>query len=101
MARYMILWETNINAIPTDLKERTATVMKFRDSTKQWLKENPKNDWGSFLGEMAGYAIVEGEWKDVAITAQQLYPYYKCKVHQIVSLKEAEELMKTIQAAAK
>lgn len=97
MAKYLITWEANINAMSNDPNQRIATDAKSLELTKQWLKENPKSDWGIFVGETAGFGLVEGDWKSVAVPAALFSPGISFKVHQVLSVNEFDELIKTIK----
>ena len=100
MAKYLITWEYNLGAQSSDPSERMAASEKGLALTKQFLKENPKSDWGIFVGEGAGYALMEGDWKSVSLISAQLYPRVISKVHQVLSITEAEQLLKDMKKIA-
>jgi hypothetical protein len=100
MAKYLITWEYNLNTQSNDLNERIAASEKGLENTRQFLKQNPKNDWGIIVGEGAGYAIMEGDWKSVSTISAQLYPRVLSKVNQVLSINEAEQLLKAMKEMA-
>jgi hypothetical protein len=51
MPKYLITWEYNVSAISNDTKERMAATIQGMEITKQWLKDKPKDEWGTFVGE--------------------------------------------------
>lgn len=98
--RYMNLWEIDDSKVPTDPKERLALLMKMTEMTKQTLKEHPGTEWGIFLGENKGFSVSSSNatWQDMQKTTQTFAPYVKSEVCQVLSIEEAEQVLKSMMS---
>ena len=96
MAKYLILWESDMSRMPADPNERGALIGKQMEMTKKALDEGQITDWGIFAGGGAGYAIGEGETADMFRGAMQFTPYVKFKAMTVLTIDEAAEVMKSM-----
>ena len=96
MAKYLILWESDMSRIPTDPNQRGELIGKQMEMTKKALEEGQITDWGIFAGAGAGYAIGEGETADMFSGAMQFSPYVKFKAMTVLSIDEVAEVMKSM-----
>ena len=96
MAKYLILWESDMSRMPTDPNEQAALMGKHMELTKKAFDEGKITDWGLYAGGGAGYAIGEGTAADMLIGAMQFSPYYKFKAHPVLSTDEVAEVMKSM-----
>ena len=94
MGRYLVLWEIDSSRIPVDAKERGVAWTLMLEMVKQDLKSGKSKDWGSFVGEMSGYTIMEGTEVEVASVAMQYGPYVLFKVHPIATVAQVGEIIK-------
>ena len=53
-------------------------------------------DWGSFVGEINGYAIAEGTEVEIGNLVQQYIPFVCFKVHPIASWSQVNEVTKAL-----
>jgi len=51
-------------------------------------------DWGSFVGELKGYAVAEGTEVEVANMLMQYTPYVSFKTHPIASVAQVGDIIK-------
>ena len=63
---------------------------------KQDIKKGITKDWGAFVGELYGYAVLEGTEVEVMNMVQQYSPFVFFKVHPIASVIQAEEMIKAM-----
>ncbi len=96
MSKYVTLWEMDMSKIPTDPKESSAVMTKMIEMTKQWLKDNPGTEWGTFIGENKGYVLGGKSPQDVMKTTLMFSPYVQFKVYQAASINEVEEVYKSM-----
>lgn len=98
MARYLVLWEIDSARVPVDAKERSTAWLAMVEMVKADQKKGIAKDWGTFVGELKGYAIDEGTEVEVMNGLLQYTPYVKYEVHPIATLAQAEQ---SIKAATK
>ena len=96
MGNYLVLWELNNSLAPIDAKERGALWLAMTETVKQDLAEGRDSDWGCFVGETKGYSIGTQSEKDLAKTLQQFYPYVTFEVHQVLTVDEMAEVIKSL-----
>jgi hypothetical protein len=94
--KYVTFWEMDMSKFPADPKERTGVMMKLVEMTKQWKKDHPDSDWGSFIGEFKGFSTSTGSPQDMMKINLMFAPYVQFKVFQAASIDEVEELMKSM-----
>jgi len=66
------------------------------EMVKQDIKKSTTKDWGAFVGELYGYAVLEGTEVEVMNMVQQYSPFVFFKVHPIASVTQAEEMIKAM-----
>ena len=67
MGRYLLLWEIDMSRAPVDPKERGEAWSLFMNMVKEDQKKGISKDWGAFVAEPNGYAVVEGTEVEVII----------------------------------
>ena len=60
MQKYLMLWKLNRSLIPVDPHERGQGFALLMALVQQDIEVGLTKDWGCFVGEGNGYAIVEG-----------------------------------------
>ena len=99
MAKFLTLWETDMNRVP----ENPEGQMVLYTRLINMVKEDPKNgitkDFGMFANGIEGYTIEEGTEEKVALSIMKYSPYIKCKVHPIISVNQIEKIMKMLSQA--
>ena len=96
MPKYFVTWEVDPTRVPTDLKERAALWGGMVEMVKQEMKAGTTTEWGSFVGEARGYSIGIQSEKDLAKTLQQYYPFVSFEVHQVLTVDEMAEVIKSL-----
>ena len=96
MGKYLYLWEIDRTKIPLDPKERGVGFSMLMEMVKQDIKKGITKDWGAFVGELYGYAVVEGTEVEIMNMAQQYSPFVHFKAHPIGSVSQAEEMVKAM-----
>ena len=96
MGKYLLLWEIDATKIPVSPKERGAGWNTLMQMVKQDIKKGVTKDWGSFVGELSGYAVDEGSELEVMNALQQYFPFVHFKVHPIASVSQVEEMIKAL-----
>lgn len=96
MPKYFVAWEVDPTRVPTDLKERSALWGGMVEMIRQEMKEGTTTEWGCYVGEARGYSIGEQSAKDLAKTLQQYYPFVTFEVHQVMTVDELGEVVKSL-----
>ena len=98
MPKYLNLWEVDTSRMPSDPNERMALLKKMAEMTKQFLKEKPGSQWGMSLDGSQGFSLSSGSgtWQEMSMSMMAFAPYIKSKVYQVMSIEEAEELLKSM-----
>ncbi len=96
MGKYLLLWEIDATKIPVSPKERGAGWNTLMQMVKQDIKKGLIKDWGTFVGELSGYAVEEGSELEVMNAVQQFTPFVHFKVHPIGSVSQVEEMIKAL-----
>ncbi len=96
MGKYLMLWEIDTTKIPVSPKERGAGWNVLMEMVKQDIKKGLNKDWGTFVGEVNGYAVMEGTEVEVMNALQQYSPFVHFKVHPIGSVSQVDEVIKTL-----
>jgi len=96
MAKYLMLWEMDNARTPVDPKERGAGYQLLVAMVKQDIQKGVMKDWGGFVGELDGYAIVEGTEVEIGNTIQQYIPFVTFKTRAVASVSQVEEVLKAL-----
>jgi len=96
MGKYLLLWEVDRTRIPVNPKERGTAFLPFIEMVKQDIKKGLIKDWGQFVGEHDGYAVMEGSELEVGNFVQQYTPFVDFKVHPITSVSQVEKMLKAL-----
>jgi hypothetical protein len=94
--KYVTLWEMNMDRFPADPVESGKIMMKLIEMTKQWQKDTPSGEWGSFLGEFKGYSTGAKSAEEMMRINMMFSPYVTFKVYQAMSLDEVEAGIKSL-----
>lgn len=94
MAKYLLLWQMDPARIPTDPQERARAWEPFLETIAQDKEKGVGKDWGTFVGELNGYAVVEGTEVEIEQMVNQYLPFVTFKTHPVVSLEQEMEAMK-------
>ena len=98
MAKVLILWEMNINAIPVDPAQQAAIYGRLGAITQKALESGKVKDWGIFAGGWAGYTIADETSAETLTRALQFSPYVKFQVNPVLGIAD---VMKIMQAPPK
>jgi hypothetical protein len=63
---------------------------------KQDIKKGLNKDWGAFVGEINGYAVLEGTEVEIMNSLQQYVPFVNFKVHPVASVSQVDEMIKAL-----
>ncbi|MBW1732194.1 MAG: hypothetical protein JRH08_11480 [Deltaproteobacteria bacterium] len=96
MGKYLLLWRLDPARVPADPKERAAGWSGLMAMVERDLEKGISKDWGSFIGEGRGYAIIEGSEIEVSLMTQQYSPYVRFEVHPIMSAGQVEDMLKAM-----
>ncbi|VUT25542.1 MAG: hypothetical protein MOIL_01103 [Candidatus Methanolliviera sp. GoM_oil] len=96
MAKYMVLWEVDINRLSIDPKERIGWYNQAHDMVEDDLK-NGTVDWGEFPGSHKGYSIWEGvNEEELELRMLRYIPYVKMEVHPVLSISQMKKAVKDL-----
>ena len=96
MGKYLVLWEIDQTRVPISPQERGTGWAALLDMVKEGMKKGITKDWGTFVGEISGYSVFEGTEVELANELQQYVPWTIFKVHQVMSVKQVEEVIKAL-----
>jgi hypothetical protein len=96
MGKYLALWEAHQTEIPVDPKERGAGWATLMIMVRQDIEKGITKSWGAFVGENAGYCLVEGTEVEIMNALQQYVPLIRFKVHPIASEDQVNEMIRTL-----
>ena len=98
MGRYLLLWELDLSRVPVNPQERGSAWAVLTAMVKQDLKKGILKDWGSFLGEEGGYAVIEGTEVEVVSSMQKYVPYVCFQTHPAATVNQIDEVIKALSA---
>ncbi len=96
MGKYLMLWEIDTTKIPVSPKERGGGWNLLMGMVKQDIKRGLNKDWGAFVGEINGYAVLEGTEVEIMNALQQYVPFVHFKVHPVASVSQVDEMIKAL-----
>ena len=96
MGRYLSLREIDPTRVPVSPQERAAGWGALTNMVKDDMKKGIIKDWGSFVGELNGYAVAEGSEVEIGKMNAQYAPFVRFKVYAIASLLDVEQVMKSL-----
>ena len=96
MGKYLVLWEADQTKIPIDPKERGSAWGMLMAMVRQDIEKGITKDWGVFIGERYGYAVLEGTEVEVMNSLQKYVPFIIFKVHAIGTENQANEMIKAL-----
>jgi len=96
MAKYLVIWEMDGTKVPIDRKERAAVWTPMLDMVEQDMNKGVLKDWGSYTGELRGFAVAEGTRIEIDNMVQQYVPFVDFTLHELTSLSEMREVNKNL-----
>jgi hypothetical protein len=96
VGKYLMLWEIDTTKIPLSPKERGGGWNLLMGMVKQDIKKGLNKDWGAFVGEINGYAVLEGTEVEIMNSLQQYVPFVNFKVHPVASVSQVDEMIKAL-----
>lgn len=96
MGKYLMLWEIDWTKVPVNPKERGAGWSLLLEMVKEDMKKGLTKDWGTFIGELGGYAVNEGTELEVMNAVQRYTPFVRFKIHSIGSVSQVDEMIKAL-----
>ena len=96
MGKYLMLWEIDWTKVPVNPKERGAGWSLLLEMVKEDMKKGLTKDWGTFIGELGGYAVNEGSELEVMNAVQRYTPFVRFKLHPIGSVSQVDEMIKAL-----
>ena len=96
MARIMLFWNMDGSRIPEDPKVRGTGWNKLLGGVKQDLERGLMKEWGSFIGESAGYCVMEGDDVEISTALQRYIPYVKFTGHPVMNVRETEDMLRQL-----
>ena len=96
MGKYLMLWEVDQARVPVSPQERGSTWGAFMGMIKEDLKKGILKDWGIFVGENNGYAVVEGTEVEIGNMVQQYVPWVIFKARAVASVNQVDTIIKEL-----
>jgi len=96
MGKYLMLWEVDQARVPVSPQERGSTWGAFMGMIKEDLKKGILKDWGIFVGENNGYAVVEGTEVEIGNMMQQYVPWVIFKARAVASVNQVDTIIKEL-----
>ena len=96
MPKYFMTWKVDPARMSVDIKERAVLLSGMAEMVKQQIRDGTTKDWGAFVGEDRGYSVVESSHTDLHMNMQKYYPFVEFETHQIITIDEIVEGLKSI-----
>jgi hypothetical protein len=96
MQKYLMLWKLNRTLIPVNPQERGQGFSLLMALVEQDIEEGLTKDWGCFVGEGNGYAIVEGSEVEVSKMVQRYSPYCEFSTQPVASVGQMNEVIRSL-----
>ena len=96
MARYLLLWKVDTSRMAESPQERAGAFSMLLAMVREDMAKGAVKDWGSYVGEMRGYAVVEGTEVEIGGFIQRYVPYVSFKSHHAASISQVEEVTKNM-----
>ncbi len=96
MGRYLVLWEVDQSRVPIDAKERGGAWSILMAMVRQDREAGKIKDWGTFVGEINGFAVYEGTEVEVGSALMKYVPYVRFNVHPLASESQTNEIIKSL-----
>ena len=93
MARYLIFWDLDSSMVPSDPQERAAAWSLMLDMVEDDRKSGYVKDWAAYLGELAGYSVVEGDEMQVSANCQKYMPAVQFTVRPLTSVADLRQIL--------
>ena len=97
MGKYIVHWEVDATRTPEGPKERQQQLLAFGDTVGQQLKSGEVKEWGGYVGELNGYAIIEGTEVDVHALTLLWVPFVKFKIKPLLSIEQSIQATKSMK----
>ena len=96
MARYLLLWKVDTSRVAESPRDRATAFDMLLAMVREDMARGEVKDWGLYVGEMRGYAVVEGTEVEVGNFIQRYVPYVSFKTHPVASISQVEEVTKNM-----
>mgnify|MGYP001067716256 CR=1 FL=1 len=96
MGKYLLLWEVDQARVPISPQERGTGWTALLDMVKEDLQKGVLKDWGTFVGEINGYAVAEGTEVEIGNMIQRYVPWVIFKTKAAASLNQVYEIVKAL-----
>ena len=96
MGKYILHWEVEASKTPEDPKQRQEQWTLFQETVVQQMKNNEIQEWGEYVGEINGYAIMEGSEVDIQKLVALWVPFVKFNVKPVMNIEQAMEATKAM-----
>jgi hypothetical protein len=97
MGKYLILWEIDASRLPVGRKERAVGWKALLNFVKEDIKKGTTLEWGSFVGELNGFSIIEADEVELNVQLQRYSPFVNFRTHAIVGVEEVEKVIEEMQ----
>ncbi len=97
MAKFILHWEVDSTKTPEDPKERQQQWLQFQDIVVQQINDGIISDWGANVGELYGYAIVEGTEVAIHSLTAMWEPFVKFNTRAVLSIEQVIEATKAMK----
>jgi hypothetical protein len=97
----LILWEMDRSFYPREQEERMKLTMTFCGMVKQSVDEGKMKMWGMNPGGNHGFAVTDGDEKEILALVGQYIPHVKFRVEPMLSIEEVISAMETLQKQIK
>ena len=94
---YLILWESNPSAYPSDPDERMKIYMSHVEKVKKELESGDLLMWGINVAGGSGFSITKDDPKQSFANSMLYSPYIKAEVKPMLTLSEMMEVMQGMQ----
>lgn len=94
---YLMLWVADESLSPSDPEERMKLIMSNLESIKKSTSDGSLKMWGMSPGGGHGYALFEGDGKEMFAACAQYTPRIEFEIRPMLSIDEVLETVKGMQ----
>ena len=94
---YLLLWVVDESSLSEDPEERMKRMMSDLESVKKNIGDGSLKKWGMSPGGGHGYAIFEGDGKQMFAICSQYMPHVQFEVQPMISVDEVIDTAKAMR----
>ena len=92
MGKYLVIWQFDADR-SFDPQKLGETIKSLFSLTKKFVQKNVIKDWGAFVGQTGGYAIIEATEREAGEIIKKFVKHVNYTSYRIASLAQMDDLV--------